>query len=186
MRVPGPVRIGWETLKANAVPMVVLWTMAGSLVVGYYCLPGMRAVLDVLGRSQKSYGVWAGFVSQLFFCGVIPCVFRLLVAGAADGVLLLLDGVRLLASAGGREVSHGLPASDLARESFAELADLDSGGAGDLRLPAGFTSSDSWSCRFVLGSRLAQAGEGGFGLKTILYLGQVPRRLAEGEPVMIL
>lgn len=79
MRLQGPAQIGWRSVKANAVPMVVLWTMAGSLAVGYYCLPGMRALLDVLGRFQESYGVWAGFASQFVFCGVIPCLFRLTV-----------------------------------------------------------------------------------------------------------
>lgn len=79
--IRGALTVGLASMRANLVPMGILWAMAGVLVVGYYCLSEVRSVLDVLGRFQEVYGVWAGFVSQFVFCGVIPCVFRLSVAG---------------------------------------------------------------------------------------------------------
>ena len=75
------LRIGLVAAKANAVPMVALWTLSVALVVGYYLFPEVRSVLDCLGRFQRDYGIWAGFASQFVFCGVIPCVFRMSVAG---------------------------------------------------------------------------------------------------------
>ncbi|MBQ0032315.1 MAG: hypothetical protein KBT68_05900, partial [bacterium] len=73
-------RVGFAAVKANAVPMAVLWTLSVALVAGYYLLPEARSTLDCLGRFQRDYGIWAGFASQFVFCGVIPCVFRLSVA----------------------------------------------------------------------------------------------------------
>ena len=73
-------RLGWGSVRANAVPMVALWLMSVGMVTGYYLLPEARTVFDRLGRFQRDYGIWAGFVSQFVFCGVIPCAFRLLVA----------------------------------------------------------------------------------------------------------
>ena len=73
-------RVGFAAVKANAVPMAVLWTLSAALVAGYYLLPEARSTLDCLGRFQRDYGIWAGFASQFVFCGVIPCVFRLSVA----------------------------------------------------------------------------------------------------------
>ena len=80
MKLPTPVRIGLESVKANAVPMVVLWAMAGALVAGYYLAPRVQTVLNHFGRFQNDYGIWAGFISQFVFCGMIPCAFRLVVA----------------------------------------------------------------------------------------------------------
>ena len=40
MRLPRPAQIGWEAVKANAVPMVALWMVAAALVFGYYLVPG--------------------------------------------------------------------------------------------------------------------------------------------------
>jgi len=68
-------------VRANAVPMVVLWVLSVALVAGYYLVPGVRVALEDLGRFQQNYGIWAGFASQFAFCGVIPCVFRLTVSG---------------------------------------------------------------------------------------------------------
>lgn len=80
MRLPESVRIGWKSVRANAVPMVVLYAMAWALVSGYYLVPRVQAALDHLGRFQNDYGIWAGFASQFVACGVIPCAFRLAVA----------------------------------------------------------------------------------------------------------
>ena len=74
------LRIGLAAVKANAVPMVALWMLSVALVAGYYLSPEVQSALDCLGRFQRDYGIWAGFVSQFVFCGVIPCVFRVSVS----------------------------------------------------------------------------------------------------------
>ena len=79
MRVPTPVRIGWESLKANAVPMIVLWTMAAALVGGYFLVPGVAAGLEPL-RDWMERSVWEGAVaSQVVFSGLLPWVFYAMV-----------------------------------------------------------------------------------------------------------
>ena len=63
------LRIGLCAAKANAVPMVALWTVSVALVAGYYLFPDVQSALDCLGRFQRDYGIWAGFSSQFVFCG---------------------------------------------------------------------------------------------------------------------
>ena len=43
MKLMGPVRIGWAAMRANAVPMVVLWVLAAALAIGYYWIPAVAA-----------------------------------------------------------------------------------------------------------------------------------------------
>jgi len=71
--------MGLASVRANAVPIIVLWLAAAALIAGYGLLPSVRAVLDPLAHFQRRCGFWAGFASQFVFCGLIPCVFRLTV-----------------------------------------------------------------------------------------------------------
>ena len=73
--VKGPLRIGWESAKANAVPMAVLWTVAAGLVVGYYCVPGVADCFAPLARWQRESGWLAAFANLFVLCGVIPGIF---------------------------------------------------------------------------------------------------------------
>ena len=43
-----PLRIGYESAKANLVPMVVLWFAAAATAVCYYVVPGFAALLEPL------------------------------------------------------------------------------------------------------------------------------------------
>ena len=72
MRVPGPVRIGWESVKANVVPMIVLWLLAAGTVLAYYFIPGMALAMEPLREWQERLGWFAAFLSCAFFCGVLP------------------------------------------------------------------------------------------------------------------
>ena len=40
------LRIGWDSVRANVVPMVVLWAVAAVLVFGYYLVPGVAGFLQ--------------------------------------------------------------------------------------------------------------------------------------------
>ena len=77
MRVPGTVRIGWESVRANAVPMVVLWMMAAVLVVGYYFVPEVERGLEPVCRWQSDYGWVSAFLNRFVFCGILPGAFML-------------------------------------------------------------------------------------------------------------
>ena len=79
MRLPGSVRIGWESVKANAVPALVLWTMAGALVAGYYGSDRVRSAMEPVERRLVELGVWGGCISLAFYLGVLPGVFFIFV-----------------------------------------------------------------------------------------------------------
>lgn len=77
MRLPLAVRIGWASVKANAVPMAILWCVAAMLVVGYLFIPFVASVLEPLAVWQSESGWVASFLNRFFFCGVLPGVFIL-------------------------------------------------------------------------------------------------------------
>ena len=74
-RDKSPLRIGWESAKANAVPMLILWAVAVCLIVGYYYVPGVADCFEPLARWQRESGWSAAFLNLFFFCGVIPGAF---------------------------------------------------------------------------------------------------------------
>jgi len=76
-----PWRIGWESVKVNAVPMVVLWALAAVMVLAYYFFPGVAEALDPVARWQTESGAVAAFLNRLVFNGVLPGIF--LVAGVS-------------------------------------------------------------------------------------------------------
>ena len=77
MKLPTPVRIGLESVKANAVPMVVLWGLAGLLAVLYYASPKVAGAFEPLVNLELTYGWRAAFVNRVFFTGVVPGLFLL-------------------------------------------------------------------------------------------------------------
>lgn len=74
-REKSPLRIGWESAKANALPMAILWAVAACLIVGYYFVPGVANCFAPLARWQRESGCVAAFLNLFFFCGIIPGVF---------------------------------------------------------------------------------------------------------------
>ena len=68
-------RVGWASVKACWLPMVVLWFLSVATVVSYYGCPGFAAMLEPLRRWQVESGCLASFLSRFFFCGVLPGVF---------------------------------------------------------------------------------------------------------------
>ena len=73
------LRVGLVSARANAVPAVVLWTMAGTLVAGYYGSDWVRAVMEPAESRLAELGAWGGFVSLALYLGVLPGVFFLFV-----------------------------------------------------------------------------------------------------------
>lgn len=75
MKRRNPFRIGLESARVNVVPMVVLWSLAVAIVLGYYFVPGVGERMAPIARWQERWGVWAALVNQVFFSGVVPTVF---------------------------------------------------------------------------------------------------------------
>lgn len=71
------LRIGWDSIRACWVPMLVLWLASVAMVVSYYASPAFASLLDPLLQWQVHSGWIAAFLSRFFFCGVLPGVFLL-------------------------------------------------------------------------------------------------------------
>ena len=68
-----PFQIGWESAKANVVPMIVLFCLMLAIVVGYYNVPVIAQGLNPLAAWQNELGWMAAFVNRsvfAFFCRV--------------------------------------------------------------------------------------------------------------------
>ena len=77
MGLPRPVRIGFESVKANAVPRVALWALAVLIVLVFYRVPAADVVFGPLMKWQTRSGWAAAFLNRVIFCGVIPGMFLL-------------------------------------------------------------------------------------------------------------
>ena len=60
-----PFRIGWESAKANVVPMIVLSCLTLVIVVGYYDAPVIAKGLNPLARWQDEWGWMAALVGSM-------------------------------------------------------------------------------------------------------------------------
>lgn len=76
-RLPAGILFAVAAVRANLVPLVVLWGFAGALVLGYYFVPGVAALLQPLATWQQEWGWVASFLNRFVFCGVIPGAFVL-------------------------------------------------------------------------------------------------------------
>lgn len=69
------MRIGWESAKANAVPMAVLWTLAAATVGAYYFIPCLHPWFEGVARWQRAGGWLSAFASKAVMCGILPGAF---------------------------------------------------------------------------------------------------------------
>ncbi len=67
--------IAWKSIKANRLPMLVLWVVVVAIAVAYWRLPAFASVLEPLRLWQERNGIAAAFVTQFVFCGVLPAIF---------------------------------------------------------------------------------------------------------------
>lgn len=74
-----PLAVGWAAVKANAVPMVVLFCAAVALSIGYFTSPVVLDVLAPVAEWQRENGWIAAFVTCSVFCGLLPGAFILFV-----------------------------------------------------------------------------------------------------------
>ena len=71
--------VGLRSVRANAVPMVVLWAIAVALVLAYHAIPAVAAALEPISRWQTAGGWGAAFLNRVVFCGLLPGVFMVTV-----------------------------------------------------------------------------------------------------------
>lgn len=75
--MPRPAQIGLGAVRANFVPMVVLWVLAVLTVLVFYRMPAADAVFGPLSAWQTQSGWKAALLNRVIFCGVIPGIFLL-------------------------------------------------------------------------------------------------------------
>ncbi|MBR5548829.1 MAG: Mpv17/PMP22 family protein [Kiritimatiellae bacterium] len=63
------------SVKANRMPMLVLWTLAIALVVAYDRFDAVAAALEPLARWQTQGGFAAAVLNRIAFCALLPGVF---------------------------------------------------------------------------------------------------------------
>jgi len=68
-------RIGLASVRANAVPMCILWALAGAAVAAYYLAPGAASAMAVFADWQVAYGKVASFANRFVCGGLLPGVF---------------------------------------------------------------------------------------------------------------
>ena len=66
---------GWCAVRANVLPMGVLWAAAAGAVAAYLMLPAFRNLLEPLSVWQTQRGWVAAFLNRVVFCGILPGIF---------------------------------------------------------------------------------------------------------------
>lgn len=69
--------IGAASARVNLVPMLVLQSAAVGGAVAYFLSPVVRTLLEPVAEWHRSWGWCSAFLSQAFFCGLIPGAFLL-------------------------------------------------------------------------------------------------------------
>ena len=75
--IGGLLKIEIASVRANLLPMVVLWGLAGAAVAAYYLTPGVAGALKVFADWQVDYGKLASFANRVVCGGLVPGVFLL-------------------------------------------------------------------------------------------------------------
>lgn len=90
------IAIGCGSVRANRLPLAVLWALAAALVFGYWRVGPVSAVLHSLGEWQLAGGWAAAFASCAVFCGLLPGIFILSVPSLRVPRPFLSLGVQML------------------------------------------------------------------------------------------
>lgn len=93
MDIPGPLRVGLNAVRVNAVPMVLLWLLAGLTVFAYYHVDAAAVVFGPLAKWQTESGWEAAFLNRVIFCGLLPGVFLLVVPSGRAKMFRSFDGL---------------------------------------------------------------------------------------------
>lgn len=64
--------ISAKSARANLAPMLVLQCIAVALAAAYCMLPHFRTWLEPVAEWHRNWGWKSAFLSQMFFCGMVP------------------------------------------------------------------------------------------------------------------
>ena len=73
-----PLTIGWEAVRANALPAVIIQALMLALLVGYYLHPGFGGVLNQLAELKHTYGPAFVVLATVFAGAIAPEIFLVL------------------------------------------------------------------------------------------------------------
>lgn len=79
------VRLGWGGAKSNFLPGAVLWIVGLALVVAYYHVEAIAAVLNRLGDFKLRYSPWFAIISTALFGSLIPWIVQRVFVKSDDG-----------------------------------------------------------------------------------------------------
>ena len=65
-------RDGFLSVRERGGALIVLWIAATAVVVSYYAVSGVPALLGPVARWQRAKGFLASFVLCALFCGIVP------------------------------------------------------------------------------------------------------------------
>jgi len=71
------MRLEIASVKANLLPMVILWVVAGAAVGAYCLVPSVSQHMRVFADWQLAHGKFASFVNRFVCGGLVPGVFLL-------------------------------------------------------------------------------------------------------------
>jgi len=71
------LRVELDSVRANLLPMCILWGLAGAAVAAYYLAPGAARAMSVFAGWQTTYGTLASFANRFILGGLVPGAFLL-------------------------------------------------------------------------------------------------------------
>ncbi|MDA3800098.1 MAG: hypothetical protein PF692_13575 [Kiritimatiellae bacterium] len=63
------------SIKKNALPGLVLWIFASSILLLYYFYEPSKAYFDMLSEAKAKYGVFYSLTATAIFAGIIPYIY---------------------------------------------------------------------------------------------------------------
>ena len=70
-----PLTIGWDAVKANAKPALILQGVMLALLIGYYTSPPLAHALETLAQLREQYGLGFVLVSAAIAGAIVPELF---------------------------------------------------------------------------------------------------------------
>ena len=73
-----PLTIGWEAVRANAVPAFIIQALMLAILLGYYLHPGFAGVLNQLAELKRTYGLVFVVLATILAGAIAPEIFLVL------------------------------------------------------------------------------------------------------------
>lgn len=86
-----PLTIGWEAVRANALPALTLQALMLAIVVGYYLHPPSAELLNQVARVKRDHGLAFVLIATVLAASILP---ELLVIGFFQRGRVSLQNVR--------------------------------------------------------------------------------------------